>query len=154
MINSINDTNNISFSARYLKINKPENFPDKIHDAICKSEAIDTFLKEGTPKSLIGKILDFFKADEILDVYYRTQKTSKFDKFAQNDTVTFEFGKKNKKYRFLTLGNVQNGIRRRAGSVPKAGEDLLFVAPKETSEDILAKAIEDIKDFDKMLTNK
>ena len=118
MINPINNTSNISFNSRYLQINEPEKFPKKIYDAIYKSDGIEAFLKAGKPKSLIGKILDFFKADEILDVYYNNQ----------HRMVTFEFGKKNKKHRFLSLS-----------SIPAA------------SEDSFVNSIENMKDFDKLL---
>jgi len=153
MNNTINaySNNNVSFNSRYLQINKQEEIPQRICDAIYKSDAVEKFLAEGKPKTLLGKFLDLFKRNEILNVSYETKKISKFDPYAIKETIIFTLEKGRFQKLFRPLDAIQTGIRRQMGCIPKEGEHLVFKAPAETSTERLAKQIEDIKDLNTLL---
>ena len=147
---SVNSTNNISFSARYLRINNQEAIPQRICDAIYKSDAIDEFLKAGKPKTILGKIKDFFRKNEFLEVYYGHQNLSSYDPYAIKETVLFNLtkGKTNRQWSIIEL---QEGIKREFGNIAKSGENPIYKAPKETATDKIVKSIEKIKDLNFLL---
>lgn len=151
-MNTINNVNNVSFNSRYMNIKQLEDVPPRISEAILKNEAIDKFLKAGKPKTFWGKIIDFFKKDQILDVFHNTSKEAlNPDPYAQDEFVYLAFGDKIYKGKSFTIRASQNGVKREAGSVPKPGEHYLYKPPIKTSEDKLIEEIEKIDDFEKLL---
>ncbi len=154
-INPIN--NNTSFNSRYLNTHKVEQLPKEISDAIYKSDSIDVFLKEGKPKTFWDKFIDFFKKSEILDVEYleTVAKDSsgaiKKDPFSKISFLIFRFTKSDGVIKTVQLSTEQEGLRRQAGSIPKPNEHHLFRPPLETAEQKMAKAIENIKNFESIL---
>lgn len=156
MNNTINQINNVSFNARYLKIHQPDKIPQKIHDAIYKNDAIEEFLKAGKPKTIWGKILDLFKKDKPLNIKYTetivalpkkvipTERLN--DKYSKACNLKFQFG--NKKG---FISTEQQGLKRQAGSVPKPNEDYRYKPPIETAEDKMVKELDSLKDLSDLL---
>ena len=157
-MNSIK-VDSVSFSSRYLNIKNPEAFPQRVYDAIYKSEGIDEFLHKGKPQTLWEKITDIFKRDEVLTVTYkpdslRILKKITGDPYAKAEEVEFVFGRKDSLMSDLRKGKVraeQHGVKRKQGSVPKQGEHHMYKKPEETVDMKLAKEIENIKDLDSLL---
>lgn len=143
MNNTIN-CNYVSFNSRSLRIKHPDEFPVKVYAAIYKSDSIEQFLSAGRPKTLWGKIIDLFKRNEKLDIYYGKEATSEIDPYAKKEWVNFVFNKK-----IFPVRAEQKGIKRKQGSIPKMGEHHTYLPPMETSTEKLIKQIEDIKDLDK-----
>ena len=67
---NINNSNNISFNSRYLKIIEPEKFPKELLTSIKANKSLDEFIKEGQPKNILEKLKDLFKKDEYIGVYF------------------------------------------------------------------------------------
>lgn len=152
MDNRINGFNSTSFKARYLNVVEPEKFPKKVYEAIYKSDAIEEFLKQGQPKTLLEKFIDLFRKNEILDVYYESFKTSKYDTFESTDTIHFTLRRGKNRSRVLSSPPMhQQGVRRPMGSIPKPGENPYFKEPLEYAADKIVKWLDKIKDFDKSL---
>ena len=148
-MNTINPVNNVSFGGRYLNLNKMENLPTNVYQAILKNQSIDTFLKEGKPKTLIAKILDMFRKDEMIEAdYFESELT---DSYAKTCKLTFVYRKRDGSFKIAPLSTEQQGIRRQSGSIPKPNEHYLYKPPFITAEEKLAKEIENIKDFKGML---
>ena len=165
MNNTINGYSNISFGSRYLQVKQPNAFPKNVYNAIYKSDGIEEFLNAGKPKTLWGKFKALFQKNEILEVYYgkgkmsehnfraqkeQQEKISEYDPYALKEWVNFIF-KKGDTRKFFNIEEFQTGIRRKAGSIPKPGENHTFKKPLVTAEDKLVKSIEDIKDLETLL---
>lgn len=148
-MNTINPINNVSFNSRYLNLELMDKLPPRISEAIYKSEAVDNFLKAGKPKTLVDKIIDFFRKDEIIDIFHIVNKGESYDRYEQKESLSFYIKKGKCIEKTATLFAEQEGILRQDGSIPKPGEDPIFKAPLETAEDKLIKQIEKIKDFGK-----
>ena len=125
----IDACNNLSFNSRFLRIPYPEQFPKEVLSAVKSNNAIDEFIKAGTPKTFIGKIIDLFKDKECLEVYYF------FDKSYSLASLSFQLGflRKNKSL----FCKHQLDIR---GVVDKN-------QPPTTAVPRIIKALNNIKDF-------
>ena len=145
-----NYNNSVAFKSRLLKINR-NGMPDRIYDAICNSTAIDKFIKDSKPKTLWGKLIDFFRKNEILDISYSVHKGAKFDKYAKSETVQFDLIKGNDIIRSYPIHRKQAGSLRPFGVIAKDGEDTLYKAPRITSEEQIIKTLNEIKDLDDVL---
>ena len=149
MNNTINNVNNVAFNSRYINVDYLEKVPPRIKEAILKSPAIDEFVAAGKPKTLFGKILVFFKKDEVIEVTHNVRKEcNNPDIYAQDEFVIFSLRPSNRSF---SLHEFQKGVARKAGSVPKLGEHPRLKQPEITSTEKLARAIEKIKDFDSLL---
>jgi len=136
-----------SFSSRYLRIPKPDEFPKEVYNAIYKSDGIDAFLHPNRGKSAWQKFKDLFREDEFLDIYYRTDpKKGSIDPYEQTDSVLFALRKVNGEEKFYPMeGEVQQGIKRPQGVIPKPGEHRTFKPPVVTAAVKLANKIMDLK---------
>ena len=150
MNNRIESTNNISFNARHLNFINKRQIPKKITEAITKNSAINEFIQEGNPKTFLGKIIDFFRKNETLNVIYKRQKNTKFDPYHQQESITFLFSKGSARS-IAKIEAFQGGTLRKIGTIPKIGEHPIYKAPMETSTDKLVKQIENIKDMNSLL---
>lgn len=151
MNNTINSANNVSFNSRYLYLNSPEKFPQIVKDAIYKSDAIDEFLRAGQPKTFWEKLVDLFRKNEILDVYFIKNEKESSDPHTWGETVYFSFKKGKDQIKTAFFSEPQKGELRPAGVIPKPGEHRLLKAPKVTASEKLAKKIDGIKDFESIL---
>lgn len=152
MNNTINNVSNVSFNARYIDVNLLDKVPMRIKEAILKSPAIDEFIKAGEPKTFWGKVMDFFKRDEVLEVRHVVSKLEKVaDPYNQYESLNFAFGKGIYKQKSFSIRTSQQGVLRPVGSVAKMGEHPLFKEPKDTATEKLARSIENIKDFGVLL---
>ena len=164
MNNTINSYNsNTAFGARYIQFNNPEQMPKKVYEAILKNDAIESFLNEGKPKTLVGKFADLFRSAEVLYVDYEADLFSKYkenfkeiskdnslDPYIRRDKLIFTFGKENSfvaDRKHCDFIGFQQGIRRQAGSIPKPGEHHAYKPPVKTAEDKIAEQVNNIKDF-------
>jgi hypothetical protein len=154
-MNTINPVeNNITFNSRYLNVNKMENLPPRIYDAVLKNQAIDEYIKAGEPKTLLGKIINLFRSDEAITVTHDIIKTQTRKKFSFGEILYFYLEKKGKRPKIGELLAWQTGEMRKPGSVPKIGENPLFKAPANTAENQLIQQLEklkDAKDFETLL---
>ncbi len=149
----------ISFNSRYLNVKNPEAMPQRIYDAIYKSDGIDEFLRAGKPKTFWNKVADIFKKDEELTVSYkpdslRILKKITGDPYAKQEEVIFTFGKKDALITDIKTYPVkaeQCGIKRKEGSVAQPGEHYLYKKPEVTVDMLLAEKIEGIKDLEHLL---
>ena len=163
MNNTINGINNITFNARYVEFRKSEKIPEKIKDAIYKSNAVDEFINAGKPKTIWEKLVSLFKKDEALEVTYietivplpkkHIPKELLHDPYAKACNLLFLFKGKDGFYKQFPISSEQVGIRRQAGSVPKLGEHHTYKPPIETAEDKLVKKIEELTDLNSLLTS-
>ena len=162
MNNTINNFNSTVFGARYLCVKDGANkIPEKVYDAIYKSDAVDKFITAGRPRTLWGRIVDIFKKDEMLSVSYAESvvplpqkdipKDKLNDPYAKTCNLLFTFHKRNGAVRKLPLSAQQEGIKRQAGSVPRPGEHHMYKPPFESAEEKLVKQIEGLKDLDSLL---
>ncbi len=160
MNTTINNVNNLSFSARYLRIQNEENFPVKLLDSIYKSDAVDEFIKAGKPKTIWENFVNIFKKNEYLDVIHEVSKI-KFpvdypiadrlrDPYQKVESLIFKFNKNGKERRFEVSAE-QRGIKRKQGSIPKQGEDFAYRPPLMRAEDELVKKVEELKDINSLL---
>ena len=151
MNNSINNNYNINFNSRYFRILNENEMPKKIYYELYKSDAIEKFLTDGKPKTFFQKILNLFKKDEFLDVYYESKNNYVHDPYDITEILHFTFNKGTSKEKKGFIDASQKGIRRETGSIAKMGENKLFKPPIEKSEDKLAEKLKAIVDFDKIL---
>ncbi len=161
MNNTVNNTNNVSFNARYLKIINSKKLPQRISDAIYKSDAVYEFLKAGKPKTLWGKFIDLFRKDEALEIKYeilKVQEHSNYDKktfierlqdpYQKVGKVTFTYKQRNGEEKTFELVAEQSGRKRQKGSIPKPNENYAYKPPVESSESKLEKQINTLKKLD------
>ena len=150
---------NMAFDARYIKFNNEEKIPKKVYEAILKNDAIEDFLNEGKQKTLMGKLLDLFKRDDVLFVDYEANSFSKFkevkkDPYMRRDKLIFSFGKEKSAMvdrKTCQITGFQQGIKRQPGSIPKPGEHYAYKPPVQTAEDSIAEQVNDIKYLGAML---
>lgn len=157
----VNNTSNVAFHSRCLKIVNPEKFPQRLYDAIYKADAIDEFIQAGKPKTIIGKIADMFKKVKTLEVRYEISKIKDCennqvkeklrDPHQQVESIIFEYDKKFNSKRTFRLTAEQSGTKRRPGSIPKPNEHYRYIPPIETAESKLEKQIENLRDIDSLL---
>ena len=139
VVSAVNEnTNNISFSSRYINIHKPETFPDKLLKSIENNTALDEFIHEGEPKTLWEKVKNFFKRDEYLDLYY-DKYTEGNSCFVPADEFIIDMGK----YFKNNVWRSEKGLRIRAALLPQK---------TKTPEERIIKEFESIKDFNEKLS--
>ena len=161
-MNTINPIDNAaSFRGRYLNLDQMEKLPPKIYDAILQNPSIDSFLKEGKPKTFIGKIIDLFRKDEMVDVRYVETKVKlpkkvipperAMDPYSKACNITFVYRQRNGSVKRAPMSTEQQGIVRQSGSIPKPNEHYKYKPPVMTAEEELAEEIRNIKDFKSLL---
>lgn len=150
MDNRINFSNNIVFCSRYLVVKNPEQFPQQVYEAIYKNDAIDSFL-HAKPKKLLGKFIDFFRKNGILNVEFISKSTNKYDPYSKTDIVDFTYKRGKKINKHFSLSASQKGVKRPSETIPKLGEHHTYKAPAETTEVELAKQIDAITDIKSLL---
>lgn len=94
MDNTINCCSSLSFGSRYLKVKRGNNMPKSVLEAVKKNETISSYLKEGEPKTLFGKICDFFRRREYLEISHNRGVYAEYDRL--NFSVRKAFGKATK----------------------------------------------------------
>lgn len=151
-MNTINPVNNVSFNSRYISVKSLDKLPPRIKEAILKNDAIDKFIKAGEPKTFMEKVINFFTRDEGLYIrHYTTPNAHVIDPYSHAEVVYFSFGKDAYNSKIGELRAEQKGWLRPVGSIPKPGENSIFIKPKTTAEDKLVQMIENIKDFGSLL---
>lgn len=159
MFNTISQYRSPVFTSRYIDGRKLNNLPPKIREAVCKSDTVENFIAEGKPKNLLEWFIDLFKKGEELQIDYvlldnekiKNLSMEKGDIYHAVADVVFSLKKGADTVKRFTLPAIQNGIKRKPGSVPKPNEHYAYKPPTETVEDILAKKIGQIDDLNILL---
>lgn len=157
-MNTINaSSNNLCFQSRYLNVENPERIPKQIYYAIYQNDDIEAFLYAAKPKTLIGKFLDLFKADEELSVKYLINKDiygndipsfRPTDPFCKVNSVVLTLSRKCKNQiikKSMEVRAKQEGVKRAPGVIPMPGEHKVYKAPVVTMEDKLASRIMNVR---------
>ena len=152
MNNTINACNNMSFNGRYLHPHrqltggsKPtvivEPASEELVDFVKNSPAVKKFLKEGNreSKTLLGKFINMFKRDEILEFSLCKRV------LASADGIFFAFGKKHSKKAKVGFLNVDKNILK---NIPDFNENR-----HDLSEIVLRKQLNEIDNLDGILVN-